>query len=132
MAQPTVLVLDGELGFMFALSHELSKRHIAAIPSRTVREARSMISRFHLEPDLVVINCGCPGACAFAEGVAKERRDVQIVAIVSERHQCGKCGERLAARFREDEAPDQIPHFADVIQELVRERRRRASHATGN
>jgi len=119
---------------MFALSQELSKRHIAAIPARTVREARSMVGRFQLDPDLLVINCGSPGACAFAESIAKERRDVQVVAIVSDRHQCGKCAERLAAQFHdpEDQAPDRIPHCADVIQELVREQRRRARHASGN
>src|SRR5581483_2825129 len=99
MAQPTVLVLDGELGFMFALSQELSRRHIAAFPARTVREARAMIARFQLDPDVVVINCGSPGACAFAESVAKERRDLQIVALVSERYQCRKCADRLAAEF---------------------------------
>jgi len=134
MAQPTVLVLDGELGFMFALSQELSRRHIAAFPARTVREARAMIARFQLDPDVVVINCGSPGACAFAESVAKERRDLQIVALVSDRYQCRKCADRLAAEFRdpEDQAPDRIPHFADVIQDLVREQRRRARHAGGN
>lgn|SRR5579872_6667708 len=134
MAQPTVLVLDGELGFMFALSQELSKRQMVAFPSRTVREARSMITGFRLEPDLVVINCGSPGACAFAESIAKEGRDVQIIGIVSDRSQCKKCANLLAARFQdpEDQAPDRIPHCADVIQELVKEQRRRARHAGGN
>src|SRR5579872_5178348 len=119
MAQPTVLVLDGEPGFMFALSQELSKRHIAAFPARTVREARSMITKFRLDPDLLVINCGSPGACACAEGIAKERQDVEIIAIVTDRYQCKKCAQRLAAQLRapEDEAPERIPHCADLIQE---------------
>jgi cobyrinic acid a,c-diamide synthase len=134
MAQPTVLVLDGELGFMFALSQELSKRHIAAFPSRTAREARSLITRFRLEPEVLVINCGSPGACALAEGVAKERRDVQIIGVISDRFQCRKCAALLAAQFRdpEDQSPERIPHCADVIQALLREQRRRARHAGGN
>lgn len=134
MAPPTVLVLDGELGFMFALSYELSKRHIAAFPARTVREAQSMITHFRLAPGVLVINCGSPGVCAFAEGVAKERRDVQIVAMVSDRSQCKRCAPLLAAKLRdpEDQAPEQIPHCADIIQDLVREQRRRSHHAGGN
>ena len=132
MAPPTVLVLDGELGFMFALSQELSKRHIAAFPARTVREAQSMIAHFRLEPGVLVINCGSPGVCAFAEGVVKERRDVQIVAMVSDRSQCKRCAPLLAAQLRdpEDQAPERIPHCADIIQDLVREQRRRSHHAT--
>ena len=119
---------------MFALSQELSKRNIAPFPARTAREARLMISRFRLDPDLLVINCGSPGACSFAEELLKQRRDVQIVGVVSERYQCRKCASRLAAQFRDpdDEAPERIPYCADVIQALVKEQRRRDRHATGN
>jgi|SRR5581483_4115113 len=132
MAPPTVLVLDGELGFMFALSQELSKRHIAAFPARTVRDAQSMIAHFRLEPAVLVINCGSPGVCAFAESVAKERRDLQIVTYVRDRSKCKKCAPLRAAELRdpEDQAPERIPHCADIIEALVREQRRRAHHAT--
>ena len=134
MASPTVLVLDGELGFMFALSQELSKRHIGALPARTAREARALIVRFRLDPDVLVISCASPGACSFAESVAKQRQDVDIIGIVSDRYQCKKCAGRLAATFRdpEDEAPERILYCADVIQALLREQRRRSRQAGGN
>ncbi|GEM_PF-2734668 len=134
MASSTVLILDGELGFMFALSQELSKHHISAFPSRTAREARSIIARFHLDPDLLVISCASPGACSFAEAIVKQRADVEIIGIVSDRYQCKRCAQRLAATFREpeDEDPDRIPHCAEVIQDLLREQKRRARHAGGN
>ena len=134
MAEPTVLVLDRELGFMFALSQELSKRHIAAFPARTAQEARSMISRFQLEPDVLIINCERPGACTFAQEVAREGRGVQIVAIVSDGHHCKRCADGVVAQFREpdDEAPERIPHCADVIEALLREQRRRTRRAGGH
>src|SRR5689334_1499966 len=111
MASSTVLILGGDLGFVFALSQELTKRNISAFPARTAREARSMIARFRLDPDVVVIDCKSPDACSFAEGVAKERRDVEIIGIVCEHYYCKECAERLAATFRDpdDEAPDRIP-----------------------
>jgi DNA-binding NtrC family response regulator len=124
MARPTVLVLDGELGFVFALSVELSKRHIPVFPARTAREARNTISRFQLDPDLLVINCSSPGACALAAETAKHRPDVQVIAMVSEHYQCRNCARLVAAQFRypEDQEPERIPHCADVIEALLKER----------
>ena len=117
---------------MFAISQELSKRQIAAFPARTAQEAQFMIAQFSLTPDVVVIDCASPGACSFAEGVLRTHREVRIVGIVSDCYQCKRCGDRLAARFEdpEDGGPDRIPHYADIIQELVRKQRRRA-HTVG-
>ena len=132
MASPTVLVLGGELGFMFALSVELSRRQISLYPTRTAREARTTLARHKFDPDVLIINCGSPGACTLAEEVAKRRPDVRIVAIVSDTYQCKKCGDRVAARFREDEGPARIRHCADVIEGLVQEQLRQSRQAGGN
>ena len=121
MPPSTVLILGGELGFMLALSQELTKRSISAYPARTAREARLMISRFQLNPDVLVINCGSPDACSFAEGLAKEHLDVEIIGIASERYQCLECADRLAATLHssDEEAPERIPHCANVVQRLL-------------
>lgn len=134
MDSPTVLVLGGELGFMVALSVELNKRHIAVVPARTVREARSTLTRFRLSPHVLLINCSSPGACTLAEDLVKLRRDVRIIGMISERYQCKKCAHRLAAQLRdpEDQAPDRIPHCADIIETLVREQERTPGRAGGN
>lgn len=131
MSSPTVLVLDGELGFMFALSMELSKRHISVVPARTAREARSTMTRYRLDPDILVINCKSPGACPLAEELAQRHKSVRVVAMVSERFQCNKCAGRIAARLRdpEDELPEAIPHCADVIEALVNEQRNQLGRA---
>lgn len=124
MPLPTVLILAGDLGFMLALSQELTKRRVSAYPAQTVRRARSMITRLPLDPDMLVIDCSIPGACAVAEGVAKKRPDLKLIGIVSARYQCKKCAERLVVTLRDpdDTAPERILHCADVVQGLLRKR----------
>jgi hypothetical protein len=61
MPPPMVLMLDGDVDFMLALAQELTKRGILSCTARTVRGARSMITRFHLSPDALVIDCSIRG-----------------------------------------------------------------------
>ena len=133
MASPTVLIFDDELGFPFALSAELGRRSIAAYPARTLTETESLIARLRLKPDLLVINCRRRGACAFAEQIGRHRRNLKIVALVSASFECQKCADKVAAQLRdpEDKFPDRIPHVADVIQALLRERPGRTHGASG-
>lgn len=130
-SEPTILVLDSELGFLLALSHELSRRHMAAFPACSVREAEALIAHYQLRLDVVVVNCARPGVCGFAEAVCKKHPETQVVGIVSERHQCRQCAPRLAVTMRdpEDRGPERIGHCADVIQMLVKGYRRRAHRA---
>ena len=127
----TILVLDSELGFMLALSQELSRRQIASFPSRTVAEARDLVAQFRLKLDVMVLHCGRPGACSFCEALVKDHPGMQVVGIVSERHQCRQCASRLAAKLLdpEDRGPERIAHCADVIQLLVKGHKRSAHRA---
>ena len=129
---PTILVLDSDLGFLLALSQELRRRQIAVIPSRSVREAQSLLAEFRLSLDLLLMHCSRPGACVFAEEVAKARPHVKIVGIVTERHRCRQCAERLRANFRdpEDRDPARIAYCANVIEALVREQGRGNRYAS--
>jgi hypothetical protein len=77
------MMLGSDLGFMLALSQELKGRQIAVIPSRSVREAQSLIAEFRLSLDLRVIHCRRRGACAFADVMAKAHPHVKIVGIVN-------------------------------------------------
>ena len=134
MAAPVVLMLDGDVGFMFALSQELTARYISAYPARTVREARSMLQRFRLAPDVLVIDCTVPGACSFAEGVAEQLGSLGIIGIVSAGHQCKECAELLAKTLSKSDvtSPERIPYCADVIQALLRRALGHNGHANAN
>ena len=123
-AHPTVmasiLMLDGDLGFLFALSAELRKRSIAAIPARTVDEALSMLE--DLEPALhaVVVNCACPGACAFARGMLRQDATLRVIGIRSEGRPCAACAGLWSATLRpRDVRPERIGHCAEVVEALV-------------
>lgn len=121
MVPPTVLVLDGNLGFLFALSQELSHRHIVTIPARTSRQAHSFIARFQLKPNLLVVNCGIAGACRLAEEMARNHHGLHIIAFVSSQNGCSECESLLTARLYdpEDKAPDRIPYCVDVIERTI-------------
>ena len=129
----TILLLDRELGFLFAISHELAQREISAFPARSAAEARGLIAQFDLKLDLLVINCASPGACAFAAELYRQNAALKVIGIVTAGQTCGECGERISAHFRdpEDRDPKRIGHCADVIEMLVRGRRSRA-HRAGN
>ena len=134
MAAPIVLMLDGDVGFMFALSQELAARDISAYPARTVREARSMLQRFRLVPDVLVIDCSVPGACSFTKMVAEQFGSPGILGIVSAGHSCEGCAELLAKTLftPDDTSPERITYCADVIQQLLRKRIGRHGHANAN
>jgi DNA-binding NtrC family response regulator len=129
--QATILVLDSELGFLFALSHELARREISAFPARSAAEARGLIAQFDLKVDLVVMNCARAGACKFAEELTGQNAALKVIGIVADGRGCEECADRLSARFRdpEDRDPKQIVHCAEVIEMLVRGRRSRAHRA---
>ena len=127
----TVLLLDSELGFLFAISHELAQREISAFPARSVVEARGLIAQFDLKLDLLVVNCARPGACDFAAELSRQNAALKVIGIVTAGHTCQKCVERISAHFRDpdDRDPKRIGHCADVIEMLVRGRRSRAQRA---
>jgi len=131
--QLTILLLDSDLGFMLALSHALSERHISAFPAASVEEGERLVSQFQLRLDGAVINCGWPGACEFSEAVKQQNPGAQIVGMATERHRCRQCASLLAATFQdpEDRDPERIGHCADTIQTLLKGSRRRA-HRAGN
>lgn len=132
MPSSIVLILDGDVGFLLAFSQELSKRGILSCPARTVAGARSMIMRFRLAPDVLMIDCSIRKVCSFAEEIADECRKVKIIGIVSARSECDQCAEQLAAILRDpdDIAPDRIPHCADLVEHLLRRQLHHNGHTT--
>jgi NAD(P)-dependent dehydrogenase (short-subunit alcohol dehydrogenase family) len=122
MGSPTVLVFGGDLGFVLALAHELSNRHVATILARTAREAGALLTRFRLNPDLLVIDRSSPDASSSAERLMKKRPEVKIIGIVSDGYACEKLANQLVATFRDpdDTGPERISHCAAVIEQLLR------------
>jgi len=118
----SVLVLDRELGFMFALSQALRRRNIAAIPCCSVAEAEALLA--NLQPDLSVllINCSCPGVCAFVRTLRRRLSNLRVVGITSDARQCRQCSPTLDATLRDpdDRRADGIERCAEIVQAFVR------------
>jgi hypothetical protein len=131
MGLPTVLIFGGDLGFVLALAHDLGKRHLGTIPVRTAREARSVMVRFQLTPDLLVIDCSSLDACSFAERLMKKRLEVKVIGIVFEGYGCEELASRLVATFRDpdDTGPERISDCAAVIERLLRAQLRLVQNA---
>ena len=120
-AMSSVLVLDRELGFMFALSQALRRRNIAAIPCCSVSEAEALLA--NLQPDLSVllINCSCPGVCGFARELRRRRSGLRVVGITSDARQCRQCdGLDATLRDPDDRRPEGIERCAEMVQALIR------------
>ena len=116
----SILILDGDLGFLFALSAELGKRSIAAIPARTVGEAQSMLEEIEPALSALVVNCECPGACAFARGMKRQDATLRIIGIRSEGLPCAACAGLWSATLRQaDVRPEQIGRCAEVVEAQV-------------
>ena len=132
MLPQMVLMLGGEVGFMIGLAHELAERGIMSCPARTVRQARSIIIRFQLTPDVVMIDCSIRGACSLVEKVADDFRKVKFIGIVSALHHCQQCATKLTGTLSdpEDTAPDRIPYCADLIQRLLGKHVHHSGHTT--
>ena len=122
VAESSVLVVDRELGFMFALSQALRRRNIAAIPCCSVAEAEALIEKLDADLGVLLINCSCPGVCAFAQALRRRRTNLRVVGITSDSRHCRQCGEGLDATLRDpdDRRPDGIERCADLVQMFVR------------
>jgi len=121
VATSSVLVIDRELGFMFALSQALRRRNIAAIPCCSVAEAEALLSNLRPDLNVLLINCSCPGVCAFARELRRKRTKLRVVGITSDSRQCRQCGAGLDATIRdpEDRRPEGIERCAEILQALI-------------
>jgi hypothetical protein len=116
----SILMLGGDLGFLFALSMELQKRSIAAIPARTVDEAQFMLENMEPALSALVVNCECPGACAFAREMLRQDAALRVIGIRPEGRPCQACANLWSATLRQgDIRPERIGHCAEVVEALV-------------
>lgn len=122
MAEPqrAVLMVDGDIGFLFVLARELDRRGISLIPSGSVKQARFMLAQLKLTIDVLIINCQLSGVCALAREMVGDNAKLEVIGIVSGNHQCSSC-RKVVTLVSQDSALREerwIRKWAILIQSL--------------
>jgi hypothetical protein len=117
----SVLIIDRDLGFMWALAQQLQARGIPAIPSSSVQEARIVLAQVEPQISVVILNCCCQGVCPFVCQLRKKYHPLHIIGIVSGGAECRSCAHLLMAKLQdpEDRSPRRLAHCAQLVSILV-------------
>jgi len=118
---PAVLIVDGDIGFLFVLARELDNRGISLIPSGSAKQARLMMARLKQTIDVLIINCHLSGVCALAKEMVFHNAQLEVIGIVDGNHQCSSCRQLLALVSQDSDVRDsgQIRKWAGLIQDRL-------------
>jgi DNA-binding NtrC family response regulator len=113
----TILILDRELGFMWALAESLKTRGIETIPSTSVEEAEAILTALRPDLALLIVNCAFERACAFAQQLRQQYQFLKVIGITSRGSRCRECARLLIATLSdpEDRAPDRLHQCVELI-----------------
>jgi hypothetical protein len=90
-----VLMVDGDLGVMYALANQLDGRRISLIPAASIKQAGSQLTKPEPNIDILIIICRVIGVCALAEQMVRRHAALGVIGIVSNSHQCASCRKLL-------------------------------------
>jgi hypothetical protein len=128
---PAVLMVDGDIGFLFVLARELDHRRISLIPSGSVKQARLTLAS--LKPtietiDMLIIDCQLSGVCAFAREMVRHNAQLEVIGLVSGNHQCSSCRQLLTLISQDPELREArgIQKWAGLIQARLRPKQKLA------
>jgi hypothetical protein len=112
-----ILIIDRELGFMWALAESLNIRGITTIPSTSVEEAEDILGSLQPELSLLIVNCECERACSFARELRQHHEFLKVIGITSRGHRCRECARFLIATLSdpEDRRPDGLQRCVELI-----------------
>jgi hypothetical protein len=117
----SILIIDRELGFMWALAYRLQTFGIAVIPSSSAEEAQTVLEALCPQLDLAIINCGCLGACAFTEQLRRNYPSMRMIGIISSGFPCSRCAPSFDATLHdpEDRHPGRLARCVELVRALV-------------
>jgi len=79
--QPSVLIVDEDLGFLGWLGDLFNEIGYRALPALDCEQAVSLINRFKLDVDVVAVNDELPGVMGMLGMLKRAHRPLKIVAI---------------------------------------------------
>ena len=86
-AMKTVLIIDGDLGFVFWLGKLLGDAGYQALPAKGVSEASALLGELNTEIDLVIVNPSLPGAADFVNALRRSQPNSKVLAALGEKDQ---------------------------------------------
>jgi len=78
----TVLIVDGDLGFVFWLGHLLDAAGYSAYPAKSASDAALLMLQLDLQPKLLVINPELPAAADFIAGLHRSHSSMRAIGVV--------------------------------------------------
>jgi len=81
---PTVLIVDGDLGFVFWLGQGLDGAGYQALPAKSCEAADDLLNQLDVEIDLLILGNSCAGARAFADRLRRSQRFLKVIVTVGD------------------------------------------------
>ena len=121
MPPKTILIVDGDLGFVFFLGQMLDAAGYAALPARSVADAAALVEEFHLEIGLLILNTSLDGGVAFARKVLGAQGHLRTIAIVGGQGESGAAFPEADASLARPAAWDEVSRDAwlQIIKRLL-------------
>jgi hypothetical protein len=79
-----ILIVDGDLGFVFWLGQALDRAGYQALPARTCEDATELVSQLHLAIHILIVNGLLPDAGALAMALRASDRHLKVIAVTGE------------------------------------------------
>jgi hypothetical protein len=98
-----VLVIRDDIGFLLALAVELQKHDIGLMAARSTSEARNAPRKWHVQPNLLVIDASTLQECRFAAEMRGRIPGLKVLGVLSGK---GGCREMVDG-FLKDDKPGQ-------------------------
>ena len=85
-----VLIVDGDLGFVFWLGRALDEAGYQALPAKSIADATALLDELSIGIDLLIVNYSLPGAAAFSETLRQSQgRNLRVIALAEEWEESG-------------------------------------------
>lgn len=81
---PRVLIVDGDLGFVFWLGQGLDEAGYQALPAKSCEAATDLLRQLNIEVDVLILGASCAGAVAFADGLRQSQKHLKVIVAVSD------------------------------------------------
>jgi hypothetical protein len=77
----TLLIVDNDVGFLWWLGELFTEAGYRAVPALNPSQALAAVKKFHIQPDLLVVNPALTGVARLVTALERLDSDIKIVLI---------------------------------------------------